>query len=406
MVTSGTTDSFGEGKTLSADLRATSPEDIARVMADLKRMKETARDYIVPSGRLHARAEDGSGDIKAAFMLREGPLAGTSMDFTIAKIAHEQFGDKLGIPGNYYRKMLDVAPGLLVNNLNYWLQFNPQNIMLRTVDGRIRAALSDRYRALDDYDLLFHAVDVGRGMGAVVQRLDLSEERFFFRMVLPDFAAKITGRGEQLGERGKFFSSGYRMDNGQWGMMDDDDPNGDWVFPAIIGSNSEVGRGKLIVDLSMMRVTCRNYITVSKTIHRVHLGERIEGGFELSADTREAKDKSIWLEVRDLIKAAFNEDTFKAMVKQANDAQAAVLVDPIEAVDVVVATYGIDEADRDELLKELISPRWEVNPGITLWGLSQALTTLAHEKNLNEGYALEQAGGDLLTRGKELVKVR
>lgn len=402
-----TTQTFAEGKKLSTELRASTPEAISGVMTELQRIKKTARDFTVPSTKLTTRVEPGTGLVRASFRMPDSVAGNFPLDFGIRKTAHEQLAEKFGIPGNYARKMEDTAPGLLINNLNYWFNFNPQNLLLRTLDGDVRAALSDRYRALDSFDLLFNAAEVGHGMGAVMQRLDLSDDRFFFRMVLPDFAVKITGRGDDLKAKGKLFSSGYKGDNGQWGITDDDDPNGDWVFPAIVGSNSEVGKGKLMVDLSAFRATCSNYIVVSKSIHRVHLGERLDNGFEFSSDTREAKDRAVWLEVRDMIKAAFTEDKFRALVKAMNDAQAAVLEDPIAAVEVVVQTYGLDDADKETILRELLNPSvGSINPGATLWGLSQSVNVLAYERSLTEGYQLETIAGDLIQRGRELVAVK
>lgn len=67
--------------------------------------------------------------------------------------AHGQFSDYLGVPKKYYDRMLQEAPDLLCRNLNHWLE-NGKNErrLVRTLDGEVRAVLSDRYRLLDNYD--------------------------------------------------------------------------------------------------------------------------------------------------------------------------------------------------------------------------------------------------------------
>lgn len=394
----GTTISFAEGKSLSADLRASTPEQMQGLVQELERTSKTARDYVLPSQ--HLRFRRVNGDIHGSFPF--GP-ADTYLDLGVGRVAHEQLSEKLGIPLPYYRRM-QGEPELLVENLNYWLQRADKELLLRTLDDRIRAVLSDRYRTLDNYDLFFHVGEEARRVGAVIQRLDLSDERFYMRLLAPEFGAKIDGRVADLKEKGLYFAPGYRRDDGTWQGPDNGD--GDWVFPGVITSNSEVGRGGLNVETVVFRVTCVNYLIAAKTLHRVHLGERREGGFQIASDTRQAKDRAVWLEVRDLVRATFDPEQFKAMVLQLNEAQATVLEQPATAVDVVVEHYGFSDEDKQAVLNELLAPSSGVQTGPTVWGLLNAVTMLAHKKGVEAGVGLERIGGEMLERVPELVRVR
>lgn len=404
---SETTTSLSEAMTVSRDLRASTPEQMQSMVAELERIEQTAKDYVVPSRYL--TAYHNGGPIQLAVDL--GLTGEARLSLGINRVAHEQLAEKLGIPRAYYFRML-ADPShhpLMCRNINHWLweesekdspSMKPR--LIRTLDGNVRAFLSDRFRSLDNYPLFFHCFGVARDEGAVLQRLDMSEERLYMRLLQPGFAFKIDGRARDLSDTGQFFATGYRRDDGTWQGPNDDDPGGDWVIGGVVASNSDVGRGGLNVEAALFQVVCRNLAIAVKTVHKVHLGERLNAGIQIGDDTREAKDRAIWLEVRDLVKSTFNEDTFKHMVLAANNAQAAVLEKPVEAVDTVVKEYGLTEEDKQGVLDELMTS----TRGATAWGLVSAVTTQAHKKGIEEEIALQRVGGQLLEKIPQLVAVR
>src|SRR5215472_16746409 len=68
-------------------------------------------------------------------------------------LAHEQFADYLDIPRKFYGRLRDAHPSLLDHNVNTLLRHEPKRRMVRTLDGQVRAFLSDRYRRLDNDEL-------------------------------------------------------------------------------------------------------------------------------------------------------------------------------------------------------------------------------------------------------------
>ena len=72
----------------------------------------------------------------------------------VGEIAHRQIGTHLSIPAKYYAKMLAEKPELLCANINSWMEDAPSKRMLRVLDGKARAFLSNRYLRLDHYEIV------------------------------------------------------------------------------------------------------------------------------------------------------------------------------------------------------------------------------------------------------------
>jgi hypothetical protein len=406
--TGGTTTSFAEGSSLSKDLRATDLDGLQAMTARLEEISRTAKDYVGPGTSLSVfeggvEVDDGPQTLRLG--IRGVPAIGLNMAYDLGRIAHEQLGEKLGIPRSYYTRMAQEAPSLLVKNLNHWFQNSTKNYMVRTLDERVRAIVSDRYRVLDGHTLALHSFREAQAAGAKVQRMDLSDERLYIRMLLPDYAMKITGRAADLKSNGGGvnFAPGYKNDSGKWQGPDDDDPNGDWIFAAAIVSNSDVGRGGLNVEVAAFRCTCDNFIMVSQSLHKVHLGGRMEGGLQLSDSTKDLKDKAIWGEVTDMIRAAFNPDQFRAMVENMNEAKATLLTDPVEAIDAVVADNGLTDEDKQAILNGLLA---DSGNSSNVWGLLNAVTVQAHTTGIEKGVDFERIGGAILANPREFVGVK
>ena len=69
--------------------------------------------------------------------------------FPLTDHAHGQIADRVGIPKRYYDRMRADAPALLAGNVTHWFRATPERRMVRTLDGKARAFLSDRYHRID-----------------------------------------------------------------------------------------------------------------------------------------------------------------------------------------------------------------------------------------------------------------
>lgn len=132
-------------------VRAKTPEEITKVVAELERIQTTARDYVVPAAGLSVIVSDeGVPQLTA----EHGGVVGTAA-YGITTVAHAQIAAKLDIPGKYYKRMLATEPALLATNANTWLAQTDRKFLVRTIDGNARAVLSNGFRPMDGGDLFF-----------------------------------------------------------------------------------------------------------------------------------------------------------------------------------------------------------------------------------------------------------
>ncbi len=114
---------------------------------ELERQRLARKDFIADTAGLEV-VTDSNGVTKV--MMGFTDISG---EFVISDIAHQQIATRLQIPFRYYQKMRLEYPELLDKNINSWFARTNEKRMLRTLDNRLRAFLSDRYRRLDNLEL-------------------------------------------------------------------------------------------------------------------------------------------------------------------------------------------------------------------------------------------------------------
>ena len=122
---------------------------ITEMAKEIERQASAKADYLVNPQKLEMESLGGLP------MLRVVEDGVDQMEpLSIQETAHRQIGAHLGIPWKYYEKMLQEEPGLLSHNVNHWLRRGePAQRMLRTLDGKARAFLSNRYRPIDNLEI-------------------------------------------------------------------------------------------------------------------------------------------------------------------------------------------------------------------------------------------------------------
>lgn len=376
------------------------PEQLSALAAELERVARTKKDYIVPASKLAMwPSEDGPRMSINGLNTQEFPTV-----YGLRKIAHEQLSDKLGIPLPYYRRMMAEKPHLLADNVNAWMADSGKNHLVRILDGDIRAVLGDTYRVLDNFDAFYKTVPVIRQAGATILAANVTEEKLYIRAIHPAFQERIAAQMGLLGGPG-----GHRTDwDGEGGTGAPD-----MVCPGVLVRNSEVGRGGFTVSPYVFRFTCSNGAFLDNELFQVHSGKRNGEGEYMSQGTRQLEDEVFWAKVGDLVAATFDREKWATMVATMNGMAAQVLEEPIEAVDNVVKAYGLSDDDRAAILKELISPTTDIDPGRTVWGLQNAITSLGNKTeqagDVDQAFVYQRIGGDILQQApkvRELVRVR
>ena len=113
---------------------------------ELQRQRQNRQDFLADTRSLEVESTSYGSTLHLS-------LDSNTYDFQIGELAHQQIASRLNIPYRYYQKMQNEAPDLLDQNVNRWLNQNPERRMIRVLDGKVRAFLSDRYRRLDNLEL-------------------------------------------------------------------------------------------------------------------------------------------------------------------------------------------------------------------------------------------------------------
>jgi hypothetical protein len=275
--------------------------------------------------------------------------------------------DKLKIPYAYFERMREEQPVLLDRNVNTWLQSEDDRRMLRTLDGKVRAVLSDRYRRLDNFDLAESVLPILQQLPEVrFESVELTETRMYLKCI----TSRLT----------------YEM------------APGDVVQAGVVISNSEVGQGTLSVQPLLFRLVCRNgLIAADRTLRKTHVGRALgtedEGLQVFQDDTLRADDKAFFLKVRDVVQAAVSEATFRQTAQKLQKTLKIPLIgDPVKTVEVLAQRYTLNDAERSGVLRHLIA-----QADLSGYGLVNAVTHFSQElEDYDRATEFEALGGKLI----------
>jgi hypothetical protein len=299
-------------------------------------------------------------------------LLDVASGLAVNELAHDQIATYLGIPLRYYRRLRSELPALLDENVNRLLRFNPQQRMVRTLDGKVRAFLSDRYRELDNYQIAQAVLPVlGDIPGVRIESCALTDRRMYIKAVTPRVAGEVKV--------------------------------GDEVCAGVVISNSEVGQGSLTVQPMVFRLICLNGMTVGQAgegmMRQVHLGRRRvadEYGLLLREETRELGDRAFLAEVTDVVRAAVDEVRFRDLVAAMQQAASSEKVEnPVAAVQVLARREGLAEREAEGVLRYLAE-----GGDLSRWGVLNAVTRAAQDvSSYDRASELEALGGRVLFYG-------
>ena len=221
-----------------------SGRSLVNLAQELERQIGSKLDLVVPSSLLQCNTDQG-GTLKMSIEGRGGDGA-----FGVTNLARRQLAEKLKIPFMYFERMRTEQPGLLDRNVNTWLQTDGERRMIRTLDGQVRAVLSDRYRRLDHFDLAENVLPILQRLPeARFESVELTETKMYLKVVTPRVEYEIAP--------------------------------GDVVQAGIVISNSEVGCGTLAVQPMVYRLICRNGMIASDhALRKTHVGRILQSGDE------------------------------------------------------------------------------------------------------------------------------
>lgn len=286
---------------------------------------------------------------------------------SLADTAHKQVGAHLNIPVKYYDKMLRNAPQLLIENLNYWFWRDPSRHVIRMLDGRVRAFLSQNYKRIDNDDILAAVAPILGELGELsAKSFELTESRMYIKVVTKKLTREVAP--------------------------------GDIVQAGVCITNSEVGLGGFNAHPLIYRLVCSNGMVVEDMrIRAIHRGPRLSTAEDYSIyqpETIFTENKSIVMKAVDMVRAALDEKRFEAIVgtmRQTREVRMNIGQIP-DVVENTAKEYQINDEEKKNILEHLIE-----DGDFSLYGLSCAVTRTSQDvQNYDRATKLESIGWKIL----------
>lgn len=346
---------------------------LENIITTLERQKSLQRDLVVPTKNIFMNEgiinviNDGHTEL-----FRPNDLFAT------------QIAGKLGIPVQYYRKMEEVMPELLDENVNGWLSYNKnKSFLMRGYEsdgGNIgvgRAFLSDRYHIIDNYEVLFAGLEAIRDAGVEVEitKAEVTDRRLYLHVICPEIEYQAEA-----------FLREYLKENNAAG-------NG--IVSGFVMSNSEVGEGTFEIRPRAVICKCNNGLVIKDDSYkRIHLGQRMDAGEVIwSERTRQKNHELIMSQTTDAIKTFLSKDYVGRMVERIAEQSQIELKHPIDTVQNVTRHLGITEQHKQSILNHFLRDG-KVNAG----GVMHAVTREAQNMNPDLQHDVEQQILEILPR--------
>lgn len=348
-------------------------KSLMELAAEIERQSQSRKDYVAPTQKLEMIVTDeshvamGTADAPHVPILRMHN--GSTTDLRIGELAHRQIGERLQIPAKFYDRLLTNHPDVLAHNVNALFQREPETRLIRTLDGRARAFLSDRYQRIDNHHVAEVVLPVlSQTTDIEVLSAEITERRMYIKAVTHAI------RGEVKSKR-----------------------VGDFVEAGVMISNSEVGLGAVSVVPFFHFLWCTNGMVRNKLASRsAHIGTKVEGdefASILADDTRAVLDRGVLLKIRDVVRAAMDEVKFREAIDAMQETTTQMVKgDPAKAIEVLADDFVLAEAERSSVLRHLIE-----GGDLSRYGLINAVTRTAEDSmSYDRATEIETLGGRLL----------
>lgn len=341
--------------------------------AEITRQNESKKDFVVGTTSLVPQLVDN------ALQLKVGTNGDYKGDFGVTDITHGQIAEHLKIPKLYYDRMKSENPELLVNNIDSWFKKNPATRLVRTLDGNARAFLSDKFQPFDNYDFANAALPIIKERKLELVSCEVTEKRLYIKAIdTKEFKVPV---GFKMGEGHQIF---------------------DVCCPAFIMSNSEVGFGRLSFETGVYTRRCTNLAWFGDaSFKRTHVGARHKLLEEvsdletiLSDAAKQKTNEALWLQVRDVVGAAFDEKVIKTRADKLA-AAAGITFKASEAtkvIEVVREKFSLTEVEGNSILDHLMA-----GGDLSQHGLHAAITRTGQDAtDYDRATELEYLGGKVI----------
>ena len=323
---------------------------IEELAAEIMRQNEIKEDYVVDSPYL--QMDEWSSDLFLRVV--DDHMADRLEPLEISENAHRQISARLGIPIKYYNRMLAEGPALLTQNVNFWFCKNPEQRMLRVMEGKIRAFLSNRYLRLDNHEVTCAVIpEIGTIPDVRFVSNQITENHLYIKAVNPNLQRELSpGRTIQAG---------------------------------LVICNSETGLGTFTVSPLIYCPENRcGMIADSGTVKRMHSGPvyRAEENFLLRPEEfLTSEDNALLEKIRTAVQNTLNETVFDEIVERMREAIDARIntADVPAVVGAASNEFGITDSEQSGVLQHLLE-----HQDMSLYGLASAVTQQSHDSESYE----------------------
>lgn len=326
--------------------------------AELDRQETVKQDYVVPATEISI-AKTPYEDEPYHVLFGDDEFAPT-------KRFHAQVADKLKIPKNYYDRMKEESPYLLAENVNHWFGESEKKHMVRTLDSKARALVSDRFFPMDNM-FVMNAIlpSLSADMGIEFKTNTLTDDRMYMQLIFRNMQKDIVV-GDAV----------------QWGLS---------------FTNSETGLGAFDIKTYVWRLKCSNGLIGQSLIRKFHVGRQLkteDEGYELfKSDTVMADVKALELKTRDIVSNMINGPMFDEYVLTMQGAREDEIRKPEKVIENVTRRMNISEKHREDMLESMV-----IDKEFNRYGLANSITALAHKlEDPDEQYEVEKLGHKIIT---------
>lgn len=299
------------------------------------------------------------------------------------RLFESQIAEKLGIPSQYYQKLKSTIPDLLQQNVNGWLQHNSKKqYLVRGFAqpeqlGIARAFLSDRYNIIDNYDVLFAALDAiaKSGIKVEITKAEVTENKMYLHVVCPEIEVAADD-----------FLREYLKEN---------DAAGNGIISGFVISNSEVGQGTFEIRPRAVICKCNNGLVVKdEQFRKYHLGSQMDAGeIVWSERTKQKNYELIISQTEDAVKTFLSKDYLGKMIEKIAVLHEIELKHPIDAVQNVCTHLRVSEEHKSNILSYFLKD------GVhKAGGIFHAITREAQNMDADTQHDIEQNISELMPK--------
>lgn len=294
----------------------------------------------------------------------------------LTETGHRQLAYQLGIPKRFYDRLQTDYKDVLAHTVTELAKKDDKRYLVRVLHNNARAFLSDKYRTIDNYDLLEAILPTLLNNESTtplqVISSEVTERKMYIKIIFPTITGEIKV--------------------------------GDPVNAGFVISNSEIGEGAVRVERLLYILRCTNGLKLPYNLQQYHAGKRsafqeFDDAVEMySTETQKLDNAAFFSKVRDIMIAAFDREDFNRQIEAfRNSTQDKINKDPIEFIDVTAKHFALSAKEKTNAIKHFL--QYE---DFSRYGLMNAITSTAQEPDTNydRSTELEELGGSILTLPK------